>query len=299
MNIDNQYKLIVDKVQKEGYRYEMNNRKGTFVTQIDSYSFTHDMRNGFPLLSLKKTSFHNIMVELNWFLSGQSSIKFLKDRGVKIWDKDVANYEKRRNRENPDNEAGRVYGVQWRDFSRFSVMDSSTLSLSMRSEKGLDQIQNLINKMRDRNVSRRGIVTAWHPIDVAQDKMALPPCHFMFQVIENPTAESFSLKWHQRSCDLLLGIPYNIASYALLGRFLEARTGMKFTHLIADLSCVHIYDQHTSQMEELISRDSLHDQNNLVDVSIDTIENGDCIWWNLHNYKSHGYLKAEMIAEDK
>jgi len=296
MNIDNQYKLLCEKILKEGYTYEMKNRSGTSVTQLDTYSFTHNMEDGFPLLSLKKVSFHNIQTELNWFLSGDDRIGFLKSNGVRIWNKDVENFVQRKEY-NDHNYAGRVYGVQWRDFGHIPPRHSVLVTELGRS--GFDQIENLVEKLREGNVSRRGIVTAWNPIDVAEDSMCLPPCHWAFEVIENPYNDSFSLKWHQRSVDTFLGWSYNVASYALLGKWLELRTGKKFTHLHADLSCVHIYHQHLDQVKEVLSRDSKHDLQNKVSVSLNRMENTHCVWWDLNNYKSHPAVKADMIAEDK
>lgn len=199
--------------------------------------------NVFPILTTKRVSFKNVVSELLWFLRGDSNLDFLHEYKNHIWDKDSTKFAVR----NPesfrkDGGCGRIYGVQWNDWKR-------------NKGKSVNQLNVLIRGLILEPMSRRHIVTAWNPADM--ERMALPPCHWAFMCIVEPFENTYKLhlKWMQRSCDVFLGIPYNITSYALLQRILCAITGCELGSLIADLSNVHIYKPHLSAVNEQLGRE--------------------------------------------
>ena len=182
-----EYLTLMKKILDEGVSKE--DRTGTGTTSLFGYQMRFNLNEGFPLLTTKKVHLKSIIYELLWFLRGDSNIKYLKEHGVSIWDEWA----------DADGNLGPVYGAQWRHW---------------RCEDGteIDQIANLMNQLRNNPDSRRLIVSAWNVAQV--DKMALPPCHSLFQfyVVNN----KLSCQLYQRSADLFLGVPFNIASYALL-----------------------------------------------------------------------------------
>ncbi len=193
---------------------------------------------GFPLLTTKKLHIKSIIYELLWFLRGDTNIRYLKEHGVTIWNEWA----------DENGELGRVYGAQWRDW---------------RGGNGVrvDQIDNLIAQIKSNPQSRRLIVSAWNPAEV--DQMALPPCHLLFQLHVSAAADSsggeqrgeLSCQLYQRSCDLFLGVPFNIASYSLLTMMMAQVVGLKpgdFVHTFGDL---HLYNNHLDQAREQLSRD--------------------------------------------
>lgn len=198
---------------------------GTFGRQI-----RFDLGQGFPLLTTKKVHFKAIIVELLWFLRGDTNIKFLHDHGVTIWDEWAD--------ENGD--LGPVYGKQWRSWDAFEWRKGE-----------IDQIAKLIQGLRENPYSRRHIVSAWNPAEV--DDMALPPCHCLFQFYVSRGKLSCHL--YQRSADLFLGVPFNIASYALLTEMVAAVVGLEpgeFVHTFGD---AHIYLNHLDQVREQLTRE--------------------------------------------
>jgi len=183
---------------------------------------------GFPLLTTKKLHIKSIVYELLWFLRGDTNINYLNEHGVTIWDEWA----------DKNGNLGRVYGAQWRDW---------------RGENGVrvDQIDNLITQIKRNPDSRRLIVSAWNPAEI--EKMALPPCHVLFQFYVNNGELSCQL--YQRSCDLFLGVPFNIASYSLFTMMIAQVTGLTpgdFVHTFGDL---HLYNNHLDQAREQLTRD--------------------------------------------
>src|ERR1700754_1278468 len=201
-------------------------RTGTGTTSCFGYQLRFDLSKGFPLVTTKKLHLKSIIYELLWFLRGETNIHYLKEHGVSIWDEWA----------DANGELGPVYGHQWR---------------SWPSEHGaIDQISNLIADIKKNPDSRRLIVTAWNPADVP--KMALPPCHCLFQFYVSEGRLSCQL--YQRSADIFLGVPFNIASYALLTLMVAQVTGLKPGDFIHTLGDAHLYSNHFEQAREQLRR---------------------------------------------
>ena len=220
-----QYLTLLEKVMTEGV--SRDDRTGTGTKSVFGYQMRFDLSKGFPLLTTKKLHLRSIIHELLWFLSGNTNISYLKENGVSIWD-DWAD-------ENGD--LGPVYGYQWR-------------SWHAPDGRQIDQIKNLVEQLKNNPDSRRHIVSAWNPADV--DDMALPPCHCLFQFYI--ADGKLSCQLYQRSADIFLGVPFNIASYALLtmmlAQVLELESG-DFVHTLGD---AHLYLNHLEQAQTQISR---------------------------------------------
>ena len=220
-----QYLMLLEKVMSEGVTRD--DRTGTGTKSIFGYQMRFDLSKGFPLLTTKKLHLRSIIHELLWFLSGDTNISYLKENGVSIWD-DWAD-------ENGD--LGPVYGYQWR-------------SWQTPDGRHIDQIKNLVEQLKNNPDSRRHMITAWNPADV--EDMALPPCHCLFQFYI--ADGKLSCQLYQRSADIFLGVPFNIASYALLtmmlAQVLELEQG-DFVHTLGD---AHLYLNHLEQAQIQISR---------------------------------------------
>jgi len=262
----------------------------------------------FPLMTTKKMFSKGIIGELIWFLRGSDNIQYLNDNGIHIWDDDAENFSDEGN-------VGRNYGVQWRDWSD-----------AYKTGVGIDQISALIKNLKAKPINRRNIVTAWNPAEI--EMTALPPCHWAFEVIPRPLFQyeknkyglekefGFDLKWHQRSVDTFLGLPFNIASYALLAKIIEKLTGYIALNIVGDLSNIHFYEPHIEIVTEQLQRDPLlHEGCNLqfserfnesiseyhkgrlvLDDVINSLEIDDFIF---ENYQSFDKLKADMYAPIK
>lgn len=198
-------------------------RTGVGTYGVFGAQFRHNMDHGFPLLTLKRVHWKSVMHELFWFLAGDTNVRYLKENGVSIWDEWA----------NEEGELGPVYGKQWRDFA------------------GVDQIQNLLRTLEKDPNSRRMVVSAWNPAEIPQ--MALPPCHTLFQVYVGANRR-LSLHMYQRSADVFLGVPFNIASYALLLKMLAHAYGFTAGDLIISFGDLHLYKNHLAQAELLLDR---------------------------------------------
>lgn len=206
-----------------------HNRTGIDTIGVFGYQMRFDLSRGFPLLTTKKIHFKSVVHELLWFLSGETNIAYLKENGVSIWDEWA----------NAEGELGPVYGKQWR-------------SWETPSGYVIDQMGRLMDNLKSDPLSRRHIITAWNPADVG--KVKLPPCHCMFQFYVHDNYLSCHL--YQRSADAFLGVPFNIASYALLTNMIAQCVGLfpgEFIHSFGDL---HIYINHLPQVNEQIKRKS-------------------------------------------
>lgn len=215
-----------------GYVFEhgtpKSDRTGTGTRSVFGYQMRFDLEEGFPLVTTKKLHLRSIIHELLWFLKGSSNIAYLKENGVSIWDEWAD--------ENGD--LGPVYGVQWRSWPK---ADGGTI----------DQIANVVHAIRTNPDSRRLIVTAWNPAEV--DEMALPPCHCLFQFyVANG---KLSCQLYQRSCDIFLGVPFNIASYALLTHMVAAQCDLGVGDFVWTGGDCHIYDNHIEQVKLQLSRE--------------------------------------------
>lgn len=206
---------------------DKSDRTGTGTRSVFGYQMRFDLAEGFPLVTTKKLHLRSIIHELLWFLAGDTNIRYLKENGVSIWD-DWAD-------ENGD--LGPVYGHQWRSWP---ARDGGTI----------DQITGLLDQIRNSPDSRRLIVSAWNPADV--DRMALPPCHCLFQFYVADGRLSCQL--YQRSADLFLGVPFNIASYALLTMMIAQVTGLKPGEFVHSFGDAHLYSNHFDQVREQLSR---------------------------------------------
>jgi thymidylate synthase len=226
------YLHLLEKVYHEGKDKE--DRTGTGTRSLFGEQLQIKLSDGFPLLTTKKVSFKNIVTELLWMLRGDTNLAFLHEHGCRIWDEWAD--------ENGD--LGPVYGKQWRNWSAFQYEAGGIYYIA------LDQISRLVKSLRTNPDSRRHIVTAWNPGEVGD--MALPPCHCLFQCYV--CNGYLSLQMYQRSADLFLGVPYNIASYALLTHLLARVTGLKPHKLIICFGDVHIYKNHFEQVEKQLSR---------------------------------------------
>jgi len=202
---------------------ERPDRTGTGTIGIFGYQMRFDLQDGFPLLTTKKVHFKSVLVELLWFLRGDTNIKFLHDHGVTIWDEWA----------DGDGNLGAVYGEQWRNFF------------------GVDQIQNLIDQIKKNPESRRLVVSAWNPAQI--ESMALPPCHCLFQFYVQ--GNKLSCQLYQRSADAFLGVPFNIASYALLVHIIAHLTGYEVGEFVHTFGDAHIYKNHLEQVDLLLSRE--------------------------------------------
>jgi thymidylate synthase len=220
-----QYHDLLKRILHEGVRKD--DRTGTGTLSVFGHQSRFDLAEGFPLVTTKKLHLKSIVHELLWFLAGDTNIRYLKDNGVSIWD-DWAD---------ANGELGPVYGHQWRSWPT--------------PEGGvIDQIAQVVSDIRRNPDSRRLIVTAWNPADVP--KMALPPCHCLFQfaVLDG----KLSCQLYQRSADVFLGVPFNIASYALLTHMVAQVTGLKPGDFIHTLGDAHLYLNHLDQAREQLSR---------------------------------------------
>ncbi len=220
-----QYLDLLQRVISEGS--EKEDRTGTGTRSCFGHQMRFDLKSGFPLLTTKRVHLKSILVELLWFLRGDTNIKFLKENGVSIWDEwaDSAG------------DLGPVYGKQWR---RWEGADG----------KIVDQIKQVEQQIRSTPDSRRMIVSAWNVADVGD--MALPPCHLLFQFYVADGRLSCQL--YQRSADLFLGVPFNIASYSLLTLMMAKSTGLQPGHFVHTFGDVHLYNNHLEQAELQLQR---------------------------------------------
>ncbi|MBR2960337.1 MAG: thymidylate synthase [Burkholderiaceae bacterium] len=223
--ISNQYEEFMRHVYENGV--EKSDRTGTGTRSVFGYQMRFNLQEGFPLVTTKKLHLRSIIHELLWFLQGDSNIKYLKDNGVSIWDEWA----------DENGELGPVYGVQWRNWTG--------------REQNVDQIAELIKTIKTNPDSRRMIVTAWNVAEI--HKMALPPCHMMFQVyVANG---KLSCQLYQRSCDIFLGVPFNIASYSLLTHMLAQQCDLEVGDFVWTGGDCHIYSNHFEQVELQLSRE--------------------------------------------
>lgn len=331
--IDESYHELLNNILQNGYLYDDPNRKGVQRLEIPSYTFKHKFSDGFPAITTKKLHYKNVVTELIWFLRGDTNIKYLVDNGCNIWNKDAYNYyvstftdhykhalirlfdistfilkikEDKLNCQDLGEyrlgDLGPVYGHQWRDFN------------------GVDQIANLIKGLKEKPLGTEHIVNSWNASDLIN--MALPPCHYGFQVVVKPLTPieqtnighqhefvyGFELHWTQRSVDTFLGLPYNIASYATLALILEKITGYKALGIQGDLKKVHLYDNSLDAVKEQLSRDfNRHSKCELKIVP--DIENSEETYTNLfkllenddfklNNYESYPAINVEMLERN-
>ena len=244
------YLNIVRKVLEEGVLEK--NRTEFPAIRIAGAIFEHDMSEGFPLLTTKSVPFRLVSSELEFFIKGITDKEWLRERNNHIWDEwcspDIVPYahdEETKKKMMEERDLGPIYGWQWRNFN--GTYNGWKAGLS---DDGFDQIKMIVDTMKKDPTSRRMICSAWNPIQ--QKHMALPPCHYGFQV--TVTDGELNLMWNQRSVDVALGLPFNIASYALLLHLLAKEAGLKEGKLVGFLGDVHIYKEHEEGMREQMTR---------------------------------------------
>ena len=267
LKIMKQYLDLMRTILDEGH-YK-SDRTGTGTYSIFGYQMRFDLQKGFPLLTTKKLHLRSIIYELLWFLRGDTNIQYLHDHNVTIWDEWAD--------ENGD--LGPVYGKQWR-------------SWEAPDGRVIDQITSLIEQLKRNPDSRRLIVSAWNPADV--DQMALPPCHTMFQFYANDGQLSCQL--YQRSADVFLGVPFNIASYALLTMMVAQVCGLQpkdFVHTFGD---AHIYSNHVDQAKLQLSREPRPLPQMRINPEVKSIFDFQYEDFTLENYDPHPHIKAEVAV---
>jgi len=248
---------------------DKDDRTGTGTRSVFGYQTRYNLNDGFPLVTTKKCHLRSIIYELLWFLKGETNIKYLKENNVSIWDEWA----------DKNGELGPVYGKQWRAWE-------------CPDGRVVDQISNLIEQIKKNPNSRRLIVCAWNPADV--DKMALPPCHsfFQFYVINN----KLSCQLYQRSGDIFLGVPFNIASYSLLTMMIAQVCNLELGDFVHTLGDAHIYKNHFEQCKLQLSRTPYplptmkinKDVKNIFDFKFEDFE--------LQNYQCHPAIKAPVAV---
>ena len=300
-HIDLEFQHLCRVILNYGKEYENKNR-GVKRKQIPSYTFRHELDNGFPAITNKKLYWKGIVGELIWFLRGDNNVKYLNENGIKIWNKDAYNWHLKNAKEldiTPMTEeafneqgigtVGQNYSIQWRNFNG-----------------NTDQILNLINDMKKDIMSSRLKVNAWNPSEV--DMTALPPCHSEFQIIGVPYAGGFGfeLHWNQRSVDVFLGLPFNIASYGLLAIILQEMTGYKALAIEGTLKCVHFYDNQYDAALQLLQRSPNTHPNCYLEIKTefwpregsidDFFQSLKISDFRLSGYSSDEGIKVEMLA---
>ena len=260
-----QYLDLMKRVMHEGTLKE--DRTGTGTKSVFGHQMRFDLAEGFPCVTTKKLHLKSIIHELLWFLQGDTNIKYLKDNGVRIWDEWAD--------ENGD--LGHVYGYQWR-------------SWPAPDGKHIDQISQVIDSLRNNPDSRRIIVSAWNVGEIEQ--MALPPCHAFFQFyVANG---KLSCQLYQRSADIFLGVPFNIASYALFTMMVAQVTNLEPGDFIHTFGDVHLYNNHIEQAKEQLSRDFRSLPIMKINSSVKNINNFKFEDFELENYDPHPHIKAAV-----
>lgn len=307
-----QYKDLLKKVLEEGNKRE--DRTGTGTISVFGHQSRYNLQEGFPLLTLKKTHFKSIVGELLWFLSGSTSAKELREKyGVTIWDE----------WQREDGELGPIYSHQWVNWGGTSHYSFALQKVN--HDPGINQIQQVINKLKTNPLDRGIIVNAWNVSDL--DKMALRPCHTMFQfyttkltieersalyhkrkpgvledkiltepifVVDNTPEYKLSLQLYQRSADILLGVPFNIASYALLLEMIAQVTNMVPFEFIHTLGDAHIYNNHIDAAHECLTREEFTLPTLNLNESIKNVFDFTVTDISLDNYQYHPVIKLPV-----
>ena len=271
-----QYLDLLQRILDEGV--QKGDRTGTGTISVFGHQMRFNLADGFPLVTTKKVHLKSIIYELLWLVSGDTNIKFLHDHNVSIWDEWA----------NADGDLGPVYGAQWRNWNN----------------DGIDQIQQVIDSIKNNPNSRRHIVTAWNPSvlpdehekdfskNVAAGKAALPPCHafFQFYVANN----KLSCQMYQRSADVFLGVPFNIASYSLLTMMMAQVCGLEPGDFIHTFGDVHIYNNHIEQVKLQLSREPRPLPTMRLNPEIKNLFDFKYEDFTLENYNPHDAIKAEV-----
>lgn len=262
-----------------------NDRTGTGTRSHFGAQLRFDMSDGFPLLTTKKVHFKSIVYELLWFLKGDTHVQYLQDNGVRIWN-EWATAEQTAKFNRPAGELGPVYGHQWRNYGASKKADGSY------NHDGVDQIQELIDTIKTNPDSRRLIVSGWNPAEANQ--VALPPCHTLFQFFV--ADGKLSCQLYQRSADLFLGVPFNIASYALLTHMVAQVCGLGVGEFVWTGGDCHIYDNHIDQVNEQLSRSQFELPTLWLNPDVDDVFGFNFEDIKVENYQSHATIKAPVAV---
>lgn len=273
INIDEEYRGLLSGVFHAGKDKE--DRTGVGTRSVFGRTIRHDMRGGFPLITTKKVNFNHALTEILWILQGRTDMQYLINNGVNYW---TPNYEASGR---TDGTLGKVYGWQWRNFN------------------GYDQLLHLLLNIKNNPSSRRLMVNAWNPADL--NDMALPPCHYGFQIYINDGV--MDLMWQQRSVDVFLGLPYDIAMYGILLELLAKGCGYKAGQLIGQLGDCHLYNNHLDQAKIQLAREPKKLPTLDISFGLKLQEGaGNFIFIpshnmiKLNNYESHPGIKADLAV---
>ncbi len=262
-----QYLDLMRHVLENGYR--KSDRTGTGTLSVFGYQMRLDLQHGFPLLTTKKLHLRSIIHELLWFLQGSTNTAYLKQNGVSIWDEWA----------DEQGELGPVYGYQWRCWPA-------------PDGRHIDQISQALHRLQQEPDSRRHIVSAWNVADI--ERMALPPCHVLFQFYV--AGERLSCHLYQRSADVFLGVPFNIASYALLTMMAAQATGYRPGEFIHTFGDAHLYLNHVDQARTQLQRDPLPLPQMALNPRVQSLFDFTFDDFELKNYESHPHIKAPIAV---
>ncbi|MBV9330072.1 MAG: thymidylate synthase [Alphaproteobacteria bacterium] len=262
-----QYHELLKRVLEQGA--ERGDRTGTGTLSVFGHQMRFDLADGFPLVTTKKLHVKSIIYELLWFLRGETNTQWLNEHGVSIWDEWA----------DADGELGPVYGQQWR-------------SWPMRDGRSFDQIDWVVKEIRRNPESRRLVVTAWNPADVP--RMALPPCHCLFQFYV--AGGRLSCQLYQRSADIFLGVPFNIASYALLTMMIAQVTGLAAGEFVHSLGDAHLYLNHVEQAQEQLRRKPYPLPRMILNPAVTDIFGFSRPDFRLENYQTHPHIAAKVAV---
>ncbi len=262
-----QYHKLLSRILEEGT--QKGDRTGTGTLSVFGHQMRFNLEDGFPLLTTKKLHLRSIVIELLWFLRGDTNIAWLKENGVSIWDEWA----------DEKGNLGPVYGYQWRNWPT-------------KNGETIDQIKQAVDLLRKNPDSRRIMVTAWNPADVPD--MALPPCHALFQFYV--AKGKLSCQLYQRSADVFLGVPFNIASYALLTLMMAQVTGLKPGEFIHTLGDAHLYSNHLEQAKLQLSRNIKPLPKMIINADVKEIFDFSYEDFTLLNYDPHPHIKAAVAV---
>jgi len=262
-----QYIDLLNRVLTEGVHKE--DRTGTGTLSVFGHQMRFNMEDGFPCLTTKKLHLKSIIYELLWFLNGDTNVKYLQDNGVKIWNEWAGE----------DGDLGHIYGYQWRSWPDYSG-------------GYIDQMTEAINTIKNNPDSRRIIVSAWNVADIPN--MKLPPCHAFFQFyVANGR---LSLQLYQRSADIFLGVPFNIASYALLLQMMAQVTGLKAGDFVHTLGDAHIYTNHMEQVKLQLTREPRQLPTMVINPNVKDLFSFGYSDFELVNYDPHPHIRGEVAV---
>lgn len=262
-----QYLDLMRHVRQHGHRKE--DRTGTGTLSVFGWQMRFDLSEGLPLVTTKKLHLRSIIYELLWFIRGETNVQYLRDNKVTIWDEWA----------DANGDLGPVYGAQWRSWP---ARDGSTI----------DQLADVIARIRKSPDSRRLIVTAWNPADV--DRMALPPCHCLFQFYV--ADGKLSCQLYQRSADIFLGVPFNIASYAILTHMIAHVTGLQAGDFVHTLGDAHLYLNHLDQADEQLKREPFPLPRLVIKRQVKDIADFRFEDFEIEGYRSHPHIAAPVAV---